>query len=103
MTDKVRKELADILNEYHWTSIDEIDWPLIASLNALSEDFMEEFQNQLHWDWLTIQQKMSEEFIDKFKHRLHWDLMSAGPNASTKIPKPLNYPPHYEYLLPDEK
>jgi hypothetical protein len=37
---------------------------------ALSEDFIREFQDKIHWTCLCINQKLSEHFMRQFSDRI---------------------------------
>ncbi len=45
---------------------DEVNWDSISIFQRLSEDFIREFQNKVNWFYISIYQILSKEFIIEF-------------------------------------
>ena len=63
---EITKELQQIMDEYGWKSIDEIDWNYISYSEKLSEEFIEKYFNEFDLYLICLYQKLPEEFIEKY-------------------------------------
>jgi len=68
MTNKVKKEVEEIIKEYNLPfSVEEfkdrIDWLFVSIRKTLSESFIREFQDKVEWQCISYNQKLSESFI----------------------------------------
>ena len=52
------------------------NWRALSRHNGLTEEFIREFQDEVHWDCILIYQHLSEEFIREFKDDVGWSLSS---------------------------
>ena len=83
MTDKVKKEVEEVIKKYHLNcSIEEfqnkVNWFEISKYQTLSENFIREFKDKVEWDWISIYQKLSEDFIKEFQNKVDWIEISAN-------------------------
>jgi hypothetical protein len=74
MENNYRKKL---LLELHITqnenSINSSLWDLLTERTELSEEFIEEFKEELDWPKISRFQKLSENFIRKYKEEVNWE------------------------------
>src|SRR5688572_12506764 len=48
------------------------NWNQISAHKYLSENFMEEFSENLNWEFIVKYQKLSETLIEKYQHLINW-------------------------------
>ena len=58
------------------------NWRALSRYNGLTEEFIREFQDEVHWDRISIYQHLSEEFIREFKDDVVWTLISIYQHLS---------------------
>jgi hypothetical protein len=68
----------DFIREYQ----NEVHWEYISLFQTLSEDFIQEFQNFVDWVNISIFQKLSGEFIKKFADKVGWWCISKYQKLS---------------------
>lgn len=92
MKKKVKEELNKILKDNNLGNIEELslsDWLTISGNastgNSLSEDFMNEFGEQLDWGYISNYQKVSENLIKKFKHKINWVHLCRKQKVSENV------------------
>ncbi|KKL21265.1 hypothetical protein LCGC14_2447190 [marine sediment metagenome] len=61
---EITKELQQIMDEYGWKSIDDIDWNNISYDYNLSIKFMEKYFDKLNLEYISYYQILSENFIE---------------------------------------
>ena len=66
---RILKETGGLFEDYYWW------WREISRDCDLSEDFIREYQDDVHWDCISINQKLSKDFIIEFKDKLNLKLM----------------------------
>ena len=59
-----------------------LNWRALSRHNGLTEEFIREFQDEVHWDCILIYQHLSEEFIREFKDDVVWTLISIYQHLS---------------------
>ena len=60
-------------------------WANISSYNNLSEEFIEEFKENLNWKIICEEQKLSESFIKKHRDKVIWDEIGWHQNLSEEF------------------
>ena len=74
------KSIAQRINEYLGTNYKGLircfQWYDISIHQNLSEDFIREFQDNVHWDCISKHQNLSESFIREFQDEVDWNLIS---------------------------
>jgi hypothetical protein len=63
---------------------DFINWDLISSFQVLSEDFMNDFEDEIDWYAVSYYQKMSKEFVGRHFNKLSPSI-HFNPNISEEI------------------
>lgn len=78
----IRKFSLDGEKPWRGTCFGVGSWADISAYYKLSEDFMEEFQDQLIWSYICIYQTLSEDFIKKFEDKVYWLYVSYHQRLS---------------------
>ena len=66
---KCKKEILEIVKVKGWKYVSEFE--------KLSEDIIEEYQDEVWWDAISCQQKLSESFMIKFQDKINWRWISS--------------------------
>ena len=79
MNKRIQTKMEKIAKYYHksFTSKEEfimaVNWEQVCwKPGWLSEEFMEEFHENLNWRAVCYSQRMSEKFIRKYSEHMHW-------------------------------
>jgi len=83
MKENVKKEIEKLIEDYNLNcSVEEFKkkvskfiWGDISKFKKVSEDFMEEFQNEMEWMCISRFQWITRKFIKKFKNRLDMEYL----------------------------
>src|SRR3712207_9309191 len=51
-------------------------WNKISTLNGLTEEFMDKYQDQLNWGYICQTQKLSENFMRNHENKMVWNFVS---------------------------
>jgi len=68
----------DFIREFQ----DKVDWISVSYHQKLSEDFIREFQDKVYWPSVSSYQKLSEDFIREFKDKVYWSHVSCYQKLS---------------------
>ena len=79
MRQLTQEELDSIRN-----NPDQQDWSWISRKQALSENFIREFQDNVEWDLISCYQVLSDEFIQEFQDRF-------GTSDVSTLRRPVTY------------
>src|SRR3712207_7302053 len=60
-------------------------WNEISTMGNLTEEFMDEYQNQLNWGYICQTQKLSENFIRNHENKMVWNFVSKYQNLSEQF------------------
>jgi hypothetical protein len=58
---------------------DDVNWRYISQYQALSEGFIRKFRDKVNWYMISYHQKLSEEFIQEFEDCVYWNGIFRNP------------------------
>jgi len=58
---------------------------VISSYQKLTEEFLEDFKDELDWFFISIKQELSEHQMEKYEDKLDWWLLSQWQNMSSEF------------------
>ncbi len=61
---------------------EDIDWRCVSIFIPMSEAFIERFADRVHWVKISIYQKLPERFIRKFRNSVEWDAICIHQQLS---------------------
>jgi hypothetical protein len=78
----MKKLTEELLNDIRKGKISISTWMSICWDYKLSEDFIEEYQNNLSWYRISSRQKLSEEFLIKHQDKILWNTFFYNQNLN---------------------
>jgi hypothetical protein len=62
-----------------------IDWYNLDVNIKLTEDFLRQYNKDIHWGWVSSRQVLSEEFLHEFKDNIDWDIAMVYQTVSEQF------------------
>lgn len=70
------EKMIKIMKREYPDDFNRLDWKSISNFNSLSEDFIEEFSDNVVWSIICTFQKLSEDFINKYIDKVNFKVIS---------------------------
>lgn len=70
------EKMIKLMQREYQEDFNKLDWKSISNYNSLSENFIEEFQDNVIWSVICTFQKLSEDFINKFYDKVNYKVIS---------------------------
>jgi hypothetical protein len=76
------KEEIDSIKDLNGISLDKVSWHKVMKNRKLTLDFIKKYKGQMDWLSLSCYQELTDEFIDEFKEEIYWDAISERKDLS---------------------